>query len=89
MSTVVNVYEAKTRLSELLNAVEKGEDVVIARAGRPVARLIGIEIRTGIRPGYGACKGKMWIGPDFDDSTPELEAEFTGLTEFAGNEVDE
>ncbi len=38
-----NVQEAKTRLSELLNLVENGEDVVIAKAGRPVARLVKIE----------------------------------------------
>lgn len=38
-----NVQEAKTRLSELLNLVERGEDVVIAKAGKPVARLIKIE----------------------------------------------
>ena len=38
-----NVQEAKTRLSELLNLVERGEDVVIAKAGRPVARLVKIE----------------------------------------------
>ncbi len=39
MSVVVNVQEAKTRLSELLGRVERGEEVVIARAGRPVAQL--------------------------------------------------
>jgi prevent-host-death family protein len=38
-----NVQEAKTRLSELLNMVERGEDVVIAKSGRPVARLVRIE----------------------------------------------
>jgi len=44
MSKAVNVYGAKTKLSELLNAVENGEDVAIARAQHPVARLIGIEV---------------------------------------------
>ena len=43
MTTVVNVQEAKTRLSELLARVEAGEDVVIARAGSPVARLAPVE----------------------------------------------
>lgn len=42
MSLVVNVQEAKTRLSELLVRVERGEDVVIARAGRPVAHLCAV-----------------------------------------------
>ena len=43
MSVTVNVQEAKTRLSELLVRVERGEEVVIARAGRPVARLQPVE----------------------------------------------
>jgi len=43
MSTTVNVQEAKTRLSELLKRVEAGEDVVIARAGRPIAELRPIQ----------------------------------------------
>lgn len=43
MALVVNVQEAKTRLSELLARVERGEQVVIARAGRPVAQLAGVE----------------------------------------------
>ena len=42
MSLVVNVQEAKTRLSELLGRVERGEDVVIARAGRPIAHLTAV-----------------------------------------------
>jgi prevent-host-death family protein len=41
--TMVNVQEAKTRLSDLLARVERGEDVIIARAGSPVARLVPIE----------------------------------------------
>lgn len=43
MTTVVNVQEAKTRLSELLSRVEHGEDVVVARAGTPVARLVPVD----------------------------------------------
>lgn len=43
MALVVNVQEAKTRLSELLVRVEEGEDVVIARAGKPVAHLVPVE----------------------------------------------
>ncbi len=43
MAIVVNVQEAKTRLSELLARVERGEDVVIARAGKPVAHLAPVE----------------------------------------------
>ena len=43
MAITVNVQEAKTRLSELLGRVERGEDVVIARAGKPIAHLVAIE----------------------------------------------
>lgn len=43
MAEQVNVQEAKTRLSELLARVEKGEEITIARAGRPVARLVAVE----------------------------------------------
>ncbi|MBX3170223.1 MAG: type II toxin-antitoxin system prevent-host-death family antitoxin [Candidatus Eremiobacteraeota bacterium] len=54
--TIVNVHEAKTRLSELLEKVEQGEDVIIARAGKPVARLQ--VYRTGPRkPGF--------LGPEY------------------------
>ena len=48
---IVNTHEAKSRLSELLQRVEKGEDVLIARAGRPVARLTPVA-RQGRKPGY-------------------------------------
>ncbi|MGO4583485.1 type II toxin-antitoxin system Phd/YefM family antitoxin [Arthrobacter sp. 2RAF6] len=52
-----NVQEAKTRLSELLNMVERGEDVVIAKAGKPVARLVKIERPTKRRLGF--VKGQL------------------------------
>ncbi len=47
MVTVLNVHEAKTRLSELLARVEQGEDIVIARAGKPVARLVAVHPSAG------------------------------------------
>jgi antitoxin (DNA-binding transcriptional repressor) of toxin-antitoxin stability system len=72
MTTVVNVYEAKTRLSALLAAVEAGEEVVIARAGRPVARLEAIVKPAGPRPGRGSARGRIHIGPDFDAPLPDL-----------------
>jgi len=52
-----NVQEAKTRLSELLNMVERGEEVVIAKAGKPVARLVKIERPTKRRLGF--VKGQL------------------------------
>jgi prevent-host-death family protein len=78
MSVMVNVYEAKTQLSDLLKRVEAGEDIVIARAGTPVVRLVPVERRTGKRPGRGSLKGKIWMSDDFDDPMPDIEAAFAG-----------
>ncbi|MGH8776775.1 MAG: type II toxin-antitoxin system Phd/YefM family antitoxin [Jiangellaceae bacterium] len=64
-TTQVNVYEAKSTLSALLARVEAGEDVVIARHGRPVARLVPVESKP-VRRKPGAWKGKGWIADDFD-----------------------
>ena len=78
MSVTVNVYDAKTQLSDLLKRVEAGEDIVIARAGKPVVRLVPVEQRTGKRPGRGAAKGRMWVADNFDDPMPDIEAAFAG-----------
>ena len=67
----VNVHEAKTNLSRLLAQVEAGEDVVIARNGKPVARLVGYRPR-GI-PQFGAWKGRISIDDRFFDPLPEKE----------------
>lgn len=66
----VNVFEAKTNLSKLLDRVEQGEEVIIARAGKPVARLTQLE--SPRRPKrFGGLKGKIWIADDFDAPLPE------------------
>ncbi len=65
----INVHEAKTHLSRLLARVEAGEELVISRAGRPVARLVPyVEQRAPRRPGRWA--GRVRIADDFD-ATPE------------------
>ena len=66
----VNVYDAKTHLSRLLERVEHGERIVIARAGKPVAMLVPLE--PAPRP-IGMWKGQVWMSDDFDDPLPELE----------------
>ena len=73
----MNVHEAKTHLSRLLEAVEAGEDVVIARAGKPIARLVPATTRTRPRT-PGAGRGQGWIADDFDDTPEELIAAFRG-----------
>ncbi len=68
MSTV-SVHEAKTHLSRLLQLVEAGEEVVIARAGKPVARLVPVVEMLAKVPGH--LKGKIVVPDDFDDPLPD------------------
>lgn len=66
------MHDAKTRLSELVAAAERGEDVVIARNGTPAARLVAIAARH--RPvQLGVLAGEIELLPDFDDELPEFE----------------
>ncbi len=68
----VNVHEAKTQFSKLLERVRAGEDIVIAKAGIPVARLVPYTPpRRKITP-PGAMKGEIWIAGDFDDPLDTL-----------------
>ncbi len=75
MADVVNIHEAKTHLSRLLERVQAGERITIARAGKPVAFLIPAEDRPPDRV-RGLGKGKVVVHDDFDDPIPELEAYF-------------
>jgi prevent-host-death family protein len=70
----VNVHEAKTQLSRLLQSVEDGEEIVIARAGKPVARLV--PAADGQRREPGRLKGKIWVSPDFDEPDEQTERDF-------------
>lgn len=67
----VNVHEAKTNLSRLLAQVESGEEVVIARSGTPVARLVRVPKRGKRQP--GTLKGKIAVPDSFFDPLPEDE----------------
>jgi len=68
---VVNVHRAKTELSRLLARVEAGEDVVIARRGEPVARLVACRARSRRQP--DVLKGKIVVPDTFFDPLPEEE----------------
>ena len=68
---IVSVHEAKMRLSRLLAQVEAGEDVVIARRGKPVARLVSCKPRTERR--FGAMKGKIALTDAFFEPLPDDE----------------
>ena len=66
----VNIYEAKTRLSQLVEAAAAGNDVIIAKAGRPVARLTRLEKKTSKRR-LGLLDGRFKIPEDFNRPLPE------------------
>jgi prevent-host-death family protein len=74
----VNVNEAKTHLSQLLDRAAAGEEIVIARAGRPVARLVALRSATSRRRTPGAWSGKVSIAQDFDELPAEMDAAFRG-----------
>lgn len=69
MSETVNLYEAKTHLSELVERAAAGEEIVIAKAGKPRARLVQLrEEQPARKP--GGWEGQIWIADDFDDPLP-------------------
>ena len=73
---VVNIYEAKTTLSKLIERAAAGEDVILARGGKPVARLTQLEpAKRKVR--FGLLKGKIRVSKDFDAPLPD-----TALAEF-------
>jgi prevent-host-death family protein len=77
----VNIHQAKTHLSRLLQRVAEGEEVVIARAGEPIARLVRIQPERTTRP-LGMDKGSVVVPDDFNDPLPpELLAQFLGTEE--------
>jgi prevent-host-death family protein len=70
--TQVNIHQAKTQLSRLIEQAERGEEVIIARAGKPIVRLSLIEPRKQGRR-FGAMKGKAAIDSRFFEPLPESE----------------
>jgi prevent-host-death family protein len=78
MTASVNVYEAKTHLSQLLDRAAAGEEIVIARAGRPVARLVALSEASSRRRTPGGWRGRVRIADDFDALPAEIEAAFRG-----------
>jgi prevent-host-death family protein len=74
----VNMHEAKTQLSRLVDEAVGGEEIVIAKAGKPLVRLVPVsEERLPREP--GALRGQIWIADDFDEPLPEeIAAAFRG-----------
>ena len=77
-SITVNIHEAKTHLSRLLDQLGSGDEIVIAKSGKPVARLSSIHAKRNALP-YGMLKGKLKAKADFDAPLPDdLIAAFEG-----------
>jgi prevent-host-death family protein len=71
----VNVHAAKTHLSSLLEEVQSGQEIVIAKAGKPIAKIVRIDSEKRARK-PGILRGKVWAAPDAWDPDPELERLF-------------
>ena len=70
MDMTVNIHEAKTHLSRLLARVMGGEEIIIAKAGKPIAKLVPYGTRSEVRI-PGTAKGKIWMSADFDEPLPD------------------
>jgi prevent-host-death family protein len=70
MSETVNIYDAKTRLSQLVERASRGEEVIIARAGRPLARLVAFRPKRAARK-PGRMRGAIRVARDFDAPLPD------------------
>lgn len=68
---IFNIHEAKTNLSKLIEKAQKGDEVIIAKAGKPVAKLSSYEEKLKPRK-LGLWKGKVWVADDFDDEDEEI-----------------
>jgi prevent-host-death family protein len=76
---VFNVHDAKTHLSRILERVAQGEEIIIAKSGRPVAKLVRLAVEPR-KP--GRLKGRIRVGTDFDEPLPdEILAAFRGESE--------
>ncbi len=68
--TLYNLYEAKSQLSRLVDRAAAGEEIIIGKNGRPLAKLVPVR-RRGIRRRPGGWKGKVVIRKDFDEPLPD------------------
>lgn len=73
---ITNIYQAKTQLSALVDRALAGDEIIIARSGKPLVRLVPYTAKMEARKS-GVLKGKIIIPDDFDDETPEIIDLFT------------
>jgi len=74
---LVNIHDAKTNLSKLIEKVVVGEDVTLAKAGKPVAKIVAYKEKVKPRK-LGLLKGKIWISDDFNEEDKEINKMFYG-----------
>lgn len=72
---VTNISEAKAQLSALVERVIAGEEIIIGKAGKPVARLVPFD-RPSQPRSPGALRGRIWVAEDFEELPPDLHAAF-------------
>jgi prevent-host-death family protein len=77
MTQFVNIHEAKTHLSRLVERAAAGEEIVVAKAGRPMAKLVPYETLKKPRQ-MGGWEGRVWIADDFDELPADIAAAFRG-----------
>lgn len=68
---IINIHQAKTNLSKLIAQTAKGEEVIISKAGKPVAKLVSYQEKLKPRQ-PGLLKGKIWMSDDFNDEDEEI-----------------
>jgi prevent-host-death family protein len=72
----IDIRDAHAQFARLLKRVAAGEEIVIAKAGKPMARLVPYKEPRSLKRKPGSLKGKIWISPDFDKVDKEIEALF-------------
>jgi len=79
---ITNISDAKSSLSKLIERVLRGEEVIIGKAGKPVAKLVPFDLKTEPRQlGVGKWKGQIWMADDFDELPEDILRLFTGEAE--------
>jgi prevent-host-death family protein len=71
---IANMYEAKTRLSQLVQQALDGEEVILAKAGKPLVKLVPTDHKKKIK--FGLMKGKIKIADDFNEASAEIKEMF-------------
>lgn len=79
---ITNISDAKASLSKLIERAMNGEEIIIGKSGKPVAKLVPYNLDTSPRQlGVGQWKGKIWMADDFDELPEDILNLFTGESE--------